>query len=85
MARNVAGGGANATAGQVTAGTVGVGGPNRIFSSTLSTINVPRTVNFTQGKAGGTGPAGSTGGINGTMLAAAFFNSSFSGGANTDE
>jgi len=85
LARNVAGGGANATAGQVTAGTVGIGGPNRIFSSTLSTINVPRTVNFTQGRAGGTGAAGKTGGINGTMLAAAFFNSSFSGGANTDE
>jgi hypothetical protein len=79
LARNVAGGGANATAGQVTAGTVGVGGPNRIFSPTLSTINVPRTVNFTQSR------AGVTGGINGTMLAAAFFNSSFSGGANTDE
>jgi hypothetical protein len=83
LARNVAGGGANATAGQVTAGTVGVGGPNRIFSSTLSTINVVRTVNFTQGKVGAV--AGATGGINGTMLAAAFFNSTFSGGANTDE
>ena len=79
LARNVAGGGANATAGQVTAGTVGVGGPNRIFSPTLSTINVPRTVNFTQGR------AGVTGGINGTMLAAAFFHSSFSGGANSDD
>ena len=78
LARNVAGGGANATAGQVTAGTVGVGGPNRIFSSTLSTVNVPRTVNFTQGR------NGTTGGINGNMLAAAFFNSTFSGGANTD-
>ena len=85
LARNVAGGGAAATAGQVTAGVVGVGGPNRIFSPTLSTINVPRTVNFTQGKAGGIGAAGSTGGINGTMLAATFFNSSFSGGANSDK
>jgi len=79
LARNVAGGGANATAGQVTAGTVGVGGANRIFSSTLTTINVPRTVNFTQGK------NGTTGGINGNMLAATFFNSSFSGGANSDD
>jgi hypothetical protein len=79
LARNVAGGGAAATAGQVTAGTVGLGGPNRIFSSTLSTVNVNKTVNFTQGQ------NGTKGGINGNMLAAAFFNSAFSGGANTDD
>ena len=78
LARNIAGGGSNAQTGQVTAGTVGVGGPNRIFSSTLSQVIVTNSMHFRQGPLGGVN--GAVGGINGTMLAHEFFAASFSGG-----
>ena len=80
LARNIAGGGSNAQTGQVTAGTVGVGGPNKIFSSTLSQVLVTNSMHFRQGPLGGVN--GAVGGINGTMLAHEFFAASFSGGPN---
>ena len=69
IARNIAGGGANAQAGAVVAGTFGVGGPNRIYSSTQTQLFVRNSMNFKvkNGK----------GGINGTMLAKSFFGHGF--------
>jgi hypothetical protein len=78
LARNVAGGGSNAQTGQITAGTVGVGGPNKIFSSTLSQVIVTNPMHFRQGPLGGVN--GAVGGITGMMLAHEFFAASFSGG-----
>jgi len=61
-------GGANTVTNNATAGTVSVGGTNIIIStltsnSVGSTINMPKTINFN----------GATGGIDGNMMAAAFF------------
>ena len=61
-------GGANTVTNNTTAGTVSVGGTNIIIStltanSVGSTINMPKTINFN----------GATGGIDGNMMAAAFF------------
>jgi len=67
IARNIAGGGANAQAGAVVAGTFGVGGPNRIYSSTQSQLYVRNSMRITKG-------------INGTMLAKSFFAHGFSVG-----
>ena len=76
IARNIAGGGSNAQAGAVVAGTFGVGGPNRIYSSTQQQLFVRNSMNFknssVQGKV--------TGGINGTMVAKSFFAHGFAVG-----
>jgi hypothetical protein len=79
LARNIAGGGSNAQAGQITAGTVGIGGPNKIFSSTQTQVFVKNSMNITQGR------SGTVGGINGMMLAMSFFSGAFSGGARSDD
>lgn len=65
IARNIAGGGANAQAGAIVAGTFGVGGPNRIYSSTQQQLFVRNSMRLTKG-------------INGTMLAKSFFAHGFS-------
>jgi hypothetical protein len=65
IARNIAGGGANAQAGAVVAGTFGVGGPNKIYSSTQTQLFARNSVNIKY--------AGGKGGINGTMIAKSFF------------
>jgi len=67
IARNIAGGGANAQAGAIVAGTFGVGGPNRIYSSTQQQLFVRNSMRMTKG-------------INGTMLAKSFFAHGFSVG-----
>ena len=61
-------GGANTVTNNTTAGTVSVGGTNIIISTLVansvgSTINMPKTIRFN----------GATGGIDGNMMAAAFF------------
>ena len=71
LSRNIAGGGSNAQTGQVTAGTVGVGGPNKIFSSTNSQVIVTNSMKINGGPISG---------INGTMLAHEFFAAGFSSG-----
>jgi hypothetical protein len=69
ISRNIAGGGSNAQAGAIVAGTFGVGGPNRIYSSTQTQLFVRNSMRFTnstvQGKV--------VGGANGTILAKSFF------------
>lgn len=67
IARNIAGGGSNAQAGAVVAGTFGVGGPNRIYSSTQTQLYVKNSMRITKG-------------INGTMLAKSFFGHGFATG-----
>jgi hypothetical protein len=67
IARNIAGGGSNAQAGAVVAGTFGVGGPNKIYSSTQTQLYVRNSMRFTKG-------------INGTMLSKSFFAHGFSAG-----
>ena len=67
IARNIAGGGSNAQAGAVVAGTFGVGGPNRIYSSTQTQLFVRNSMRITKG-------------INGTMLAKSFFAHGFAVG-----
>ena len=54
IARNIAGGGANAQAGAVVAGTFGVGGPNKIYSSTQTQLFVKNSMNikYSGGKGG---------------------------------
>ena len=69
IARNIAGGGANAQAGAVVAGTFGVGGPNKLYSSTQTQLFVRNSMNIKYSSQ--TGQA--KGGINGTMLAKSFF------------
>lgn len=64
IARNIAGGGSNAQAGAVVAGTFGVGGPNRIYSSTQTQLYVRNSMRFIKG-------------INGTMVAKSFFLAGF--------
>jgi hypothetical protein len=64
IARNIAGGGANAQAGAIVAGTFGVGGPNKIYSSTQTQLFVKNSMNITKG-------------IKGTMLAKSFFGHGF--------
>lgn len=71
LSRNIAGGGSNAQTGQIVAGTVGVGGPNKIFSSTNSQIIVTNSVRIN---------GGALSGINGTMLAHQLFAAGFSNG-----
>jgi hypothetical protein len=73
LSRNIAGGGSNAQTGQIVAGTVGVGGPNRIFSSTNTQIFVTNSVKIN---------GGTVSGINGTMLAHQLFAAGFSNGPN---
>ena len=75
LSRNIAGGGSNAQTGQITAGTVGVGGANRIFSSTNSEVIVTNQVKINGGPVSG---------INGTMLAHEFFAHGFSNGPHAD-
>lgn len=65
IARNIAGGGSNAQAGAVVAGTFGVGGPNKIYSSTQTQLYVRNSMRMTKG-------------INGTMLSKSFFAHGFS-------
>jgi hypothetical protein len=67
IGRNIAGGGSNAQAGAVVAGTFGVGGPNRIYSSTQTQLFVRNSMRLTKG-------------INGTMLAKSFFAHGFAVG-----
>ena len=67
MARNIAGGGSNAQAGAVVAGTFGIGGPNKIYSSTQQQLFVRNSMR-------------NIGGINGTMLAKSFFGQGFGTG-----
>ena len=67
IARNIAGGGSNAQAGAVVAGTFGVGGPNKIYSSTQTQLFVRNSMRITKG-------------INGTMLAKSFFAHGFAAG-----
>jgi hypothetical protein len=67
IARNIAGGGSNAQAGAVVAGTFGVGGPNKIYSSTQTQLYVRNSMRMTKG-------------INGTMLSKSFFAHGFSNG-----
>jgi hypothetical protein len=67
IARNIAGGGSNAQAGAVVAGTFGVGGPNKIYSSTQTQLFVRNSMRITNG-------------INGTMLAKSFFAHGFAAG-----
>ena len=70
ISRNIAGGGSNAQAGAVVAGTFGVGGPNRIYSSTQTQLKVLNSMRITKG-------------INGTMLAKSFFAHGFSVGGSS--
>jgi hypothetical protein len=63
LARNIAGGGSNAQTGAVVAGTVGVGGSQRIYSSVGQQILMKATVNI----------KGPNAGINGMMLAHSLF------------
>ena len=67
IARNIAGGGSNAQAGAVVAGTFGVGGPNKIYSSTQTQLYVRNSMRMIKG-------------INGTMLSKSFFAHGFSAG-----
>jgi len=67
IARNIAGGGSNAQAGAIVAGTFGVGGPNRIYSSTQTQLKVLNSMRLLKG-------------INGTMVAKSFFAHGFSVG-----
>lgn len=67
ISRNIAGGGANAQAGAIVAGTFGVGGPNRIYSSTQQQLFVRNSMRLIKG-------------MNGTMLAKSFFAHGFSVG-----
>jgi hypothetical protein len=67
LSRNIAGGGANAQAGAVVAGTFGVGGPNRIYSTVQGQLFVRNSMNLRKG-------------INGTMVAKSFFHSGFGSG-----
>jgi hypothetical protein len=67
LSRNIAGGGANAQAGAVVAGTFGVGGPNRIYSTVQGQLFVRNSMNLKKG-------------INGTMVAKSFFHSGFGSG-----
>lgn len=73
LSRNIAGGGSNAQTGQITSGTVGVGGPNKIFSSINSQIIVTNQVKINGGPVSG---------INGTMLAHQLFAAGFNNGPN---
>jgi hypothetical protein len=70
LARNIAGGGSNAQTGAVIAGTVGLGGSQKIYSSVGQQILMKATVNI----------KGPNAGINGMMLAHSLFANSF--GAN---
>jgi hypothetical protein len=76
IARNIAGGGSNAQAGAVVAGTFGVGGPNKIYSSTQTQLFVRNSMNFKNASNSGK----ITGGVNGTMLAKTFFAHGFATG-----
>jgi hypothetical protein len=67
VARNIAGGGSNAQAGAVVAGTFGVGGPNKIYSSTQTQLYARNSMNLKKG-------------INGTMLSKSFFAAGFKTG-----
>ena len=67
LSRNIAGGGANAQAGAVVAGTFGVGGPNRIYSTVQGQLYVRNSMRMIKG-------------INGTMVAKSFFHSGFGSG-----
>ena len=67
IARNIAGGGANAQAGAVVAGTFGVGGAQRIYSTTQTQLFVRNSMNIKKG-------------INGTMLAKSYFGAGFKSG-----
>ena len=67
IARNIAGGGSNAQAGAVVAGTFGVGGPNKIYSSTQTQLYARNSMNLKKG-------------INGTMLSKSFFAAGFKTG-----
>ena len=69
IARNIAGGGANAQAGAVVAGTFGVGGPNKIYSSTQTQLFAKNSVRFVNSTVAGK----TVGGVSGTMLAKTFF------------
>jgi hypothetical protein len=71
LARNIAGGGSNAQTGAVVAGTVGVGGSQKIYSSVGQQILMKATLNI----------KGPNAGVNGVMLAHAIFASSFTGNA----
>lgn len=73
IARNIAGGGANAQAGAVVAGTFGIGGPNKIYSTTQTQLFVKNSMNikYVNGK----------GGVSGTMLAKSFFGHGFGRGS----
>jgi hypothetical protein len=64
LSRNIAGGGANAQAGAVVAGTFGVGGPNKIYSTVQGQLFVRNSMNIKKA-------------INGTMIAKSFFAHSF--------
>jgi hypothetical protein len=76
LSRNIAGGGSNAQTGQIVAGTVGVGGPNKIFSSTNTQVFVTNSVKINGGPVSG---------INGTMLAHQLFAAGFSNGPQPDD
>jgi hypothetical protein len=70
--RRISGGGSNASTGTIVAGTVGIGGPNRIFSVLNEEVQVTTVANI-------------TGGIDGWLLAHSFFCDSFDSGLDQQE
>jgi hypothetical protein len=70
--RRISGGGSNASTGTIVAGTVALGGPNRIYSVLDGTVNIDTVANI-------------TGGIDGMLLAHSFFCNSFDSGLDQQE
>ena len=69
--RRISGGGSNAATGTIVAGTVALGGPNKIYSVLNEEVEIQTVANI-------------TGGIDGWLLAHSFFCDSFSSGEASD-
>ena len=70
--RRISGGGSNASTGTLVAGTVAIGGPNRIYSTVNEAVEIPIVMNLKKG-------------YDGIELAKTFFHESFNSGLDMQE